>query len=193
MTDVDIEQHDYPVAESVNVRDVDNDSNIRKDRNTSQDVSKSNENNDDLNADTTEQPSLVRRQHDNEENTTVNGKSQEAAVYDDTNPNDKSDQRNENETDAKEQTDPTGLPKGNDNDDEDEYVIDRIVSHGINEDNNHPSAKPGETVYRVRWYGYSASDDTYEPIRHLPRNKVVSYYKRKRLALPTDIGKAQLG
>ena len=74
-----------------------------------------------------------------------------------------------------------------------EYVIDNIVSHGINEDSKHPSAKLGETTYRVRWHGYSPSDDTYELIHHLPRNKVVSYYKKKKLQLPSDLDKAQLG
>ena len=74
-----------------------------------------------------------------------------------------------------------------------EFVIDRIISHGINEDSKHPTAKVGETTYRVRWFGYEASDDTYEPIRHLPRNKVVSYYNKKKLTLPKTLGQAQLG
>ena len=74
-----------------------------------------------------------------------------------------------------------------------EYVIDRIVSHRRNEDAEHPTAKFGETVYRVRWYGYDKSDDTFEPIRHLPRNKVVSYYKKIRKELPENINQAQLG
>ena len=96
-------------------------------------------------------------------------------------------------------TDPTVQTQQNDNErsstngDPSEYVIDRIVSHGINDDADHPSADVGETTYRIRWYGYSAKDDTYEPIRHLPRNKVVSYYKRKKLPVPNNIEEAQQG
>ena len=37
-------------------------------------------------------------------------------------------------------------------DDSGEYVMDRIVSHGTNEDPEHPSAELGKTTYRVRWY-----------------------------------------
>jgi len=68
-----------------------------------------------------------------------------------------------------------------------------IISHGTNEDKDHPSADVGETTYRVRWYGYSSKDDTYEPIRHLPRNKVISYYKRKKLPIPENINENQQG
>ena len=78
-------------------------------------------------------------------------------------------------------------------DDLTEYVIDRIVSHRKNEDTKHPTAKLGETLYRVRWYGYDKSDDTFEPIKHLPRNKVVSYYKKIRKKVPDTINEAQLG
>ena len=96
-------------------------------------------------------------------------------------------------------TEPTVRSPQNDNEESSnnetpsEYVIDRIVSHGINDDTDHPSADVGETTYRIRWYGYSAKDDTYEPIRHLPRNKVVSYYKRKKLPVPNNIEEAQQG
>ena len=60
-----------------------------------------------------------------------------------------------------------------------EFVVDRIISHGTNEDPEHPTAAVGETTYRVRWYGFEKNEDTYEPIQHLPRNKIVSYCKRK--------------
>ena len=72
-------------------------------------------------------------------------------------------------------------------------MIDKIISHGVNADKEHPSAEVGEVTYRVRWYGYGAVDDTYEPIKHLPRNKVVSYCKRKKLPLPDNINEAVAG
>ncbi len=74
-----------------------------------------------------------------------------------------------------------------------EYVMERIVSHGINEDPEHPTAKVGETTYQIRWYGVDKDGDTYEPIQHIPRNKVVSYYRRKQLPLPDNINSAQAG
>ena len=38
----------------------------------------------------------------------------------------------------------------NDNNHNDEYIIDKIVGHKINEDDDHPSTDVGETTYRVR-------------------------------------------
>ena len=74
-----------------------------------------------------------------------------------------------------------------------EFVIDRIISHEQNNDAEHPHAAIDETLYRVRWYGYQAADDTWEPITHLPRSKVISYHKRKRLAIPDDIQRSMTG
>ena len=74
-----------------------------------------------------------------------------------------------------------------------EYVVERVVADGLNEDENHPTAKIGEPVYRVRWYGYSPSDDTWEPVKHFPRNKLVSYCHRKGVDLPPNIDESQDG
>ena len=76
---------------------------------------------------------------------------------------------------------------------DEEYVIDRIVGHGINDDKDHPTAKVGEKLFHVRRFGYTNKDDTYEPVRHLPRNKIVSYCKKKKIPLPENINDAQLG
>lgn len=57
-----------------------------------------------------------------------------------------------------------------------EYVIDQIVSHRVNDDQEHPSAKLDEPTYRVQRYGFDSNGDTFEPIRHTLRNKIVSYY-----------------
>ena len=67
------------------------------------------------------------------------------------------------------------------------------MAHGPNQDPDHASAKLNETTYRVWWVGFGPNDDSYEPIQHLPRNMVVSYYKRKGLPLPKDIDKAEAG
>ena len=55
-----------------------------------------------------------------------------------------------------------------------EYVIDRIVDHGFQEE---------KLILKVRWYGYTAEDATWEPIEQLPRSAEVSYFRRKWLPL----------
>ena len=55
-------------------------------------------------------------------------------------------------------------------------VIDRIVDHKL--------TFRGTPRYRVRWYGYDAADDTWEPARHLPRSSILRYYRRRRLTAP---------
>ncbi len=87
----------------------------------------------------------------------------------------------------------TQLPSRDVDTHDQEYVVERIISHGINEDPEHPTARVGETTYRVRWYGYEEKDDTYEPVRNLPRNKIVSYHKRKKLRIPENIDSAIAG
>jgi chromodomain protein Y len=51
-----------------------------------------------------------------------------------------------------------------------EYVFERIV--GIRKE------KDGSFRYRVRWYGYSRNDDTWEPSHHLPEDIVQRYHRR---------------
>jgi transposase InsO family protein len=57
---------------------------------------------------------------------------------------------------------------------DDEYVIDRLISHGRAEDDS-------EWLVRVRWAGFSSSEDTWEPACNLPAELVRKYEKRKRL------------
>ena len=61
---------------------------------------------------------------------------------------------------------------------EEEHVIDSIVNHD----------KKGENwTYLNHWDGQDPSDDSWEPLSKLPRKKVVTYHKRRRLSLPEDI------
>ena len=57
-----------------------------------------------------------------------------------------------------------------------EYPIDRIIDHGLDDD--------GNMLYRIRWTGYTASDDTWQEADTIARNTVVSYCKRKGLPIP---------
>lgn len=66
-----------------------------------------------------------------------------------------------------------------------EFVIERIVSHGRDDDNT--------LLFRVRWYGYEPNQDTWEPIGNLPRSHVLSYCKRAHLAIPDNIDDARVG
>ena len=66
-----------------------------------------------------------------------------------------------------------------------EYAIDRIVAHAY--------AENGTLLYRIRWFGYGPSADTWQPTADLPRSKTTAYCTRKRLAIPASIENAQPG
>ena len=72
-------------------------------------------------------------------------------------------------------------------------MIDKIVDQKINRNKRNRYAKVGEPLYRVRWYGFQEDDDTWEPTKHLPRSKIVSYYKAKKQPIPTNIDQADDG
>ena len=71
----------------------------------------------------------------------------------------------------------TGLedPKG-----EQEYVVDKIVDHGVD----------GEGIMRVkvRWYGFTEKEDTWEPVTNLPRHFLRLYARRQKIPLPIITG-----
>jgi hypothetical protein len=58
---------------------------------------------------------------------------------------------------------------------DDEYVIQRLVSHARAEDDS-------GWLVRVRWAGFSSNDDTWEPASALPADMLKRYEHRKRLA-----------
>ncbi len=61
-------------------------------------------------------------------------------------------------------------------DGDNEFVLDRIV------------AFDGESqLFRVRRTVYEASEDTWEPASHLPRNTVLLFFKRKKEEVPPNI------
>lgn len=53
-----------------------------------------------------------------------------------------------------------------------EYTVERVIAH---------RTTPGrrDKQYRVRWYGFSAKDDTYEPAEHIPAHFIARYWKRR--------------
>ena len=54
-----------------------------------------------------------------------------------------------------------------------EYVLDRLVGH---------RESPSGIQYLVRWYGYSPTDDTYEPADGLPQAFIDRYWKSRATA-----------
>jgi hypothetical protein len=56
---------------------------------------------------------------------------------------------------------------------DDEFVIERLISHGEAED--------GKKLIRVRWAGYSNNDDTWEPAENIPHQLIRRYAKRKKV------------
>ena len=68
--------------------------------------------------------------------------------------------------------------------------MENIVAHRKNKSAKHPHAAIGELLYRIRWTGYTPSDDTWEPMAHVPRSHVLRYHKQKKLAIPTNIDHA---
>jgi Chromo (CHRromatin Organisation MOdifier) domain len=53
---------------------------------------------------------------------------------------------------------------------EGEYVFERITGMRQRSD--------GSIQYKVRWYGYGPSDDTWEPSAHLPKDALRRYHRR---------------
>jgi tRNA(Ile)-lysidine synthase TilS/MesJ len=54
-----------------------------------------------------------------------------------------------------------------------EFVVERIVSHRRDAD--------GNMRLLLRWFGYASSEDTWEPVIHVPQKMVHRYARRKRL------------
>lgn len=65
---------------------------------------------------------------------------------------------------------PTGSGNGS------QYTVHKFVTHEPQDD--------GTTLYLIKWYVFGEEKDTLEPLKKLPRTKVVQYEKSKRLKHP---------
>ena len=65
-----------------------------------------------------------------------------------------------------------------------EYVIEKIIDHGYQDE---------ELILRVKWYGFGTKDVTWEPVAQLPRSAVVRYFRKKKLPLPPQAARALPG
>lgn len=73
-----------------------------------------------------------------------------------------------------------------DDEDDEKFVLNRIITHRVNKDKRHKYPKLNRNIYRVRQYGYSPSEDTSETVEHLPRSKLLQYFKRNNLSSPSE-------
>lgn len=71
--------------------------------------------------------------------------------------------------------------------------MDKMIYHRINRSRRHQYADDRKPLYHVRWRGFEAGDHTWEPTRHLPRRKVLSYNKRKKLPIAETIDQTDVG
>ena len=184
LTDEELTANDFPVAEEVNLRDV-----IRRpQQHQHQDTTASTPPGPDNSIEP--RPNTRRSKRIKRQGSQLRYEASTQATP--TQPDTRA-QRASRRARQRDQPQPTVPTDSNDGTLPGEYVIDKVVSHGVNTDPQHPTAAVGETTYRVRWYDYGPDEATFEPIRHLPRNKVVSYYKRRKLSLPEDIHEAVQG
>ena len=61
---------------------------------------------------------------------------------------------------------------------DEDYVLDRLVDHGIDAD--------GRYWYQARWFDFGPEGDTWEPIEHLPRSAILRLHRVQNLVEPPD-------
>jgi Chromo (CHRromatin Organisation MOdifier) domain len=81
-----------------------------------------------------------------------------------------------NEGDTRNAEHLSGNPPEGDQPEADEFVFEKIVGTKMSKD--------GTILYRIRWFGYSREDDTWEPREHLPISAVRRYHRRVGLPIP---------
>lgn len=72
-------------------------------------------------------------------------------------------------------------------DDREEFVMNKNVADRVNRSKKHPYVEVGENVYCVGCYGYKPLENIWEPISQIPMRKVISYFNRKKTTLPVDL------
>lgn len=73
------------------------------------------------------------------------------------------------------------------------FVIKNIVYHRGDTTRRHRYARALAQLYRVHWYGYETNYDTWEATRLLPRDNILSYFRKKRRLIPDRIHQAENG
>ena len=68
--------------------------------------------------------------------------------------------------------------------------MDEIVDLKVNKSRRDRYAKYGENLYKVLWHGFGPEEDTWEPTNQFPRSKIVTFYRKRKQPIPSDINKA---
>lgn len=63
----------------------------------------------------------------------------------------------------------------------------KIIIHNVNYNRRHNETDVDEKLYHVQLQHVEASKDSSEPLRHMTRSKVMSYYNRKNIQLLDEI------
>lgn len=66
-----------------------------------------------------------------------------------------------------------------------EYGLEKLVNHGFVDD--------GGISFEVKGFEIPSEENTWEPVSHLPRYRIVRYCRRKRISLPVNLENAQVG
>lgn len=64
------------------------------------------------------------------------------------------------------------------------YKIDKLVEHETQQD--------GSEIHRIRWYAYESNDDTWDPMKHVTRTKIMKYWIQKNIPLPNQVQLAEI-
>ena len=64
----------------------------------------------------------------------------------------------------------------------DEHVVDHIVEHQISEPNDGLYSRGPALVFKVRWYGYTSAEDTWETYETLRRVSALHDYARSNVS-----------
>lgn len=95
-----------------------------------------------------------------------------------------------NNTPTKATKDTVQIDSRNEEDETEEFFMDKIIGHHTNKSKKHQYASVGELLYRIRWYNYGPSNNTWELISQIPQSKVLLCHKRKIVPLPENLDDA---
>ena len=70
---------------------------------------------------------------------------------------------------------------------QEEFVMDEIVDFKVNKSRRNRYAKYGENLYKFRWYGLGSEEETWEPTHHFPRSNIITFYRKRKQLISSDI------
>lgn len=77
--------------------------------------------------------------------------------------------------------------KDKEEDEPEEFFIEKITWNRVNKSHKHEDFEYSKKHYHVRWYSNKPSEDIWEPIWHIPLSNIISYCKRKKINIHTEL------